>query len=372
MKFDCAKSELIPALNLVLRGVANKTTMPILEGILFEAFDHKLILTSTNLEISIKTSIPAHIEQDGEVVLNAGFITELVRRLSGEDIYFDVDDKSQVEIKCDFSTFHIKGMPSNEFPQFPEIIDDYHFAIEAKELKRMLRGTLFAVAVKENIPVLTGLKIEITGDAVTLIALDGYRLALRRGKLSSPINEDVSIIVPGKSMTELDKLLSSAEDDVQVNLSKSQIFFTMNDDTTFTSRLLEGEFINYAHIIPKETNTTAVIDRRELLDSAERAELLARAGQNKNNLVKMQFSVDSLTLTGSADIGEVREVLPINKEGDDLRIAFNSKFIIEALRAISDEQVTIALTNAVGPAVITDPDGTYLYLILPVRVSDEW
>lgn len=369
MKFDCAKSELIPALNLVSRGVASKTTMPILEGVLFEAFDHKLFLTSTNLEISVKTSIPAHIEQDGEVVLKSSFISQLIRKLSGEDIYFDVDDNAAVTIKSDFSTFHIKGMPSKEFPQFPEIIDDYQFTIDAAELKSMIHGTIFAVAIKENIPVLTGLKLEITGDSMTMIALDGYRLALRRGKLSTPINEDISIIVPGKSMTELDKLLANAEGDIQVNLSKSQIFFTM-DETTFTSRLLEGEFINYQHIIPKENNTTVVIDRRELLNSTERAALLAREG--KNNLIKMQFDIDSLTLTGNAEIGDVHEVLPIDKQGDDLKIAFNSKFIIDALRAVDDDKITIALTNAIGPAVITSEDDAYIYLILPVRVSDEW
>lgn len=368
MKFDCSKTDLISALSLVSRGVSNKTTMPILEGILFEVYDHRLFLTSTNLEISIQTSIPAHVEQDGELILQSNFIFELVRKLSGEDVFFEQMAQHQLKMTCECSTFTIKGMPSDEFPEFPKVIDDYSFTVDAAALKAIIHGTIFAVAIKENIPVLTGLKLEIEQDQLTMIALDGYRLALRRGALSTPINEAVSIIVPGKSMMELDKLLSGVSGDVQVNLSRAQIFFTMGD-TQFTSRLLEGEFINYKHIIPKDKNTEVVIDKKLLLDSTERAALLAREG--KNNLIKMAFGIDELTLSSNAEIGDVHEVIPIQKTGDDLKIAFNSKFIIDALRAIDQEQITIDMTNPVGPAVILPEDNRYVYLILPVRVSDD-
>ena len=167
---------------------------------------------------------------------------------------------------------------------------------------------------------------------------------------------------------ELEKMLSGVDDDIQVNLSKSQIFFTIGD-TQFTSRLLEGEFINYQHIIPKDTNTEITLSRKELLDSTERAALLAREG--KNNLIKLDIGIDELTLTSNADIGEVHEVIPIQKTGDDLRIAFNSKFIIDALRAISEDTITIRLTNPVGPALIVGDDESFITLILPVRVSDD-
>ena len=269
---------------------------------------------------------------------------------------------------CQLSTYTIKGMSPEDFPAFPEIIDDYTFSIKAETLYDLIRGTIFSVALKENIPVLTGLKLELEDDRITVVALDGYRLALRRGKLSQPINQPVSIIVPGKSMTELEKMLSGVDDDIQVNLSKSQIFFTIGD-TQFTSRLLEGEFINYQHIIPKDTNTEITLSRKELLDSTERAALLAREG--KNNLIKLDIGIDELTLTSNADIGEVHEVIPIQKTGDDLRIAFNSKFIIDALRAISEDTITIRLTNPVGPALIVGDDESFITLILPVRVSDD-
>ncbi|MDD2413665.1 MAG: DNA polymerase III subunit beta [Eubacteriaceae bacterium] len=367
MKFDCSKDNLINALSLVSRGVANKTTMPILEGILFQVYDNQLFLTSTNLEISIQTAIPAHTEQDGEVILQSNFISELVRKLSGDDVFFELLDHYQLKMDCQLSSFTIKGLPTREFPEFPEVIDDYNFVIESSELKSLIHGTIFAVAVKENIPVLTGLKLEMEDDRITMIALDGYRLALRRGKLKEAINEPISIIIPGKSMSELDKLLSNVNGDVQVHLSKTQIFFEMGV-TQFTSRLLEGEFINYKHIIPSEKNTEIVIERRLLLESAERAALLARVG--KNNLIKMEIGIDQLTLSSNADIGDVKEVIPIEKTGDELRIAFNSKFVIDALRVLNQDKILIDMTTPVGPAVILSDDDSFIYLILPVRVSE--
>jgi DNA polymerase-3 subunit beta len=368
MKFDCSKSDLIHALNIVQRGVARKTTMPILEGILMEATDHKIVLTSTNLEISVKTTLPAHIEQDGAIILGASFFSSLVKKLSGDDIYFESTGQDTLKMTCELSTYTIKGMSPEDFPAFPEIIDDYTFAIKADVLHDLIRGTIFSVALKENIPVLTGLKLEIEGDQITVVALDGYRLALRKGTLSKAIDQPVSVIVPGSSMSELEKMISSTEEDIQVNLSKSQIFFTVGD-TEFTSRLLEGEFINYHHIIPEETNTEITVSRRALLDSTERAALLANEG--KNNLIKLDIGMEELTLTSNADIGEVHEVIPIKKTGDDLRIAFNSKFIIDALKVISEEDITIRLTNPVGPALIVGDDDRFVTLILPVRVSDD-
>lgn len=365
MKFDCSRSELVNALSLVSRGTSNKTTIPVLEGILFQALDDRLFLTATNMEISIKTSIDAHVETPGEVVLQSNFILDLVRKLSGEDVFFELGDNYQLKMDCQLSTFTIKGLPTEEFPNFPDIIEDYTFTIDAGELKSMIHGTIFAVAIKENIPVLTGLKLEIENDDITMIALDGYRLALRKGKLVSPVTEPISIIVPGRSMSELDKMLSGVSGDITVNMSKTQIFFEFGT-TQYTSRLLEGEFINYKHIIPQDKTTTVTIARKDLLESTERCALLAREG--KNNLVKMEFGSEKLELSSNADIGDVKEIIPIKNEGEELRIAFNSKFVIDVLRAVSQDEIKIEMTTSVGPALIAGDN--YLYLILPVRISE--
>ncbi|MEF9918953.1 MAG: DNA polymerase III subunit beta [Eubacterium sp.] len=370
MKFSCSRDALVDALFIAQKGVSNKTTMPILEGILFQVYNNQLFLTATDMEIGVQTSIPATVDTDGEVVLSSILISDVIRKLSGDEVFFKKDDLNQVKIECLLSNFMIKGFPTDEFPDFPEINEDYSFVISAAHFKEMIRGTLFAVAVSENIPVLTGLKMEIDHDVIDLIALDGYRLALRKGKLEKGLNEMISVIIPGKSCAEFYKLLSSYNDQVIVKFSKTQIFFEMGN-TQFTSRLLEGEFINYKHIIPTEKATQVKVSKKLLLESSDRAALLARAG--KNNLIKMDFNLDQLIITSNAEVGDVFEVIPIENQGDPIKIAFNSKFFIEALKVIDTEEMSIELTTSVGPAVIVPPDGkdTFLYLILPVRLSED-
>ncbi|MEG0373646.1 MAG: DNA polymerase III subunit beta [Enterococcus sp.] len=368
MKFSCSRDALISALSIAQKGVSNKTTLAVLEGILFQVYNNQLILTATDLEIGVQTSIPANVDTDGEIILSATLISDVIRKLSGDEVFFQKDANNQVKIECLLSNFSIKGFPNDEFPEFPEIIEDYSFVIEAGILKDMVRGTLFSVAVSENIPVLTGLKMEIDQDAISLIALDGYRLSLRRGKLKEPLDGSISVIVPGKSFGELNKLLSGYTENVVVKFSKTQIFFEMGN-TQFTSRLLEGEFINYKHIIPAEKTTQVTVSKKLLLESSDRAALLAREG--KNNLIKMDFNIDQLILTSNADVGDVFEVIPIENQGDPIKIAFNSKFFIDALKVIDTEDMVIELTTSVGPAVIVPPEGdNFLYLILPVRLSE--
>ena len=370
MKFSCSRDALINALSIAQKGVSNKTTLPVLEGILFQVYNNQLVLTSTDLEIGVQTSLPANVDMDGEIILSSNLITEVIRKLSGEEVFFQKDNSNQVKIECLLSNFTIKGFPTDEFPEFPEVIEEHSFVIEAGVLKEMIRGTIFSVAVSENIPVLTGLKMEIENDAISLIALDGYRLSLKKGKLKEPIDGSISVIIPGKSMNELNKLLSGYNENVIVKFSKTQIFFEMGN-TQFTSRLLEGEVINYKHIIPTEKATQVKVSRKLLLESSERAALLAREG--KNNLIKMDFNIDQLILTSNAEIGDVFEVIPIENQGDPIKIAFNSKFFIDALKVIDRDEMSIELTTSVGPAVIVPADGSdeFIYLILPVRIAEE-
>jgi DNA polymerase-3 subunit beta len=289
--------------------------------------------------------------------------------MSGSDIFFKSDEHHPIKIECLLSNFTLKGLPTDEFPSFPEVIEDHVFTIDASVLKELIRGTLFSVATNENIPVLTGVKIELCEDDINLIALDGYRLALRRGKIKKPVVEDLSVIIPSKSLSEINKVLTSFNGDVLVKFSKNQIFFEM-DNTQFTSRLLEGDFINYKQIIPSEKTTRVKVNRRLLLESSERAALLAREG--KNNLIKMDFNQDQLILTSNADIGDVFEIIPIENTGESLKIAFNSKFIIEALRVIEDDEFMIDMTTSVGPGVLLPIEGNqFIYLILPVRIAED-
>ena len=369
MKFNCSKESLMGALNIAQKAVSSKTTLPILEGILFSVQDNNLLLRSTDLEIGVEVSIPAEVQQEGAIVLSSTITGELIRKMSGSDVFFESDDHNQMKIECLLSNFTLKGLATDEFPDFPEIIEDHIFSIESSVLRELIKGTLFSVATNENIPVLTGVKIELQGNDINLIALDGYRLALRSGKIKESLEEDLSVIIPSKSLSEINKVLSNYTGEVIVKFSKNQIFFQM-DNTQFTSRLLEGEFINYKQIIPVEKTTQVRVNRRLLLESSERAALLAREG--KNNLIKMDFNQDQLILTSNADIGDVFEIIPIVNSGESLKIAFNSKFLIDALRVIDGEEFIMDMTTSVGPGVLLPAEGNdFIYLILPVRVAEE-
>ncbi|MBC3797767.1 DNA polymerase III subunit beta [Acetobacterium paludosum] len=369
MKFNCSKESLMGALAIAQKAVSSKTTLPILEGILFSVANNNLLLRSTDLEIGVEVNIPAEVDTEGDIVLSSSIIGELIRKLSGSDVFFESDDHHQIKIECLLSNFTLKGLSADEFPAFPEVIEDHIFSIDATVLKELIKGTLFSVATNENIPVLTGVKIELHEDNINLIALDGYRLALRFGKIKNAVGEDLSVIIPAKSLSEINKVLTNYTGDVIVKFSKNQIFFEM-ENTQFTSRLLEGDFINYKQIIPVEKTTQVKINRRLLLESSERAALLAREG--KNNLIKMDFNQDQLILTSNAEIGNVFEIIPIENIGESLKIAFNSKFLIEALRVIEDEELMIHMTTSVGPGVILPVEGNeFIYLILPVRIAEE-
>lgn len=369
MKFNCSKESLIVAIAIAQKAVSSKTTLTILEGILFSVSNNNLLLRSTDLEIGVEVNIPANVELDGDIVLSSSIIGELIRKMSGSDVFFESDEYHQIKIECLLSNFTLKGLSAEEFPAFPEIMEDHIFSIDASVLRELIRGTLFSVATNENIPVLTGVKIELHEDSINLIALDGYRLALRSGKIKKSVVEDISVIIPSKSLSEINKVLTNYNGDVIVKFSKNQIFFEL-DNTQFTSRLLEGDFINYKQIIPVEKATQVKINRRLLLESSERAALLAREG--KNNLIKMDFNQDQLILTSNAEIGDVFEIIPIENVGESLKIAFNSKFLIDALRVIEGEELMMDMTTSVGPGVILPVEGNdFIYLILPVRIAEE-
>lgn len=368
MKFNCSIHELTNALNIAQKAVSAKTSIEVLKGILFKAYDQHLLLRSSDLEIGVQVIIPAQVEKEGEVVLTAHLIGELIRKLKGSDVFFESDEKNQVKIDCLLANFTLKGLSADEFPDFPQVIEDHRFTIKAPELRDLIKGTLFSVASNENIPVLTGVKIEINNERINLITLDGYRLAFRAGTIESALEEEISVIVPAKSLAEISKISSTYSEDIVVKFSKNQIFFEM-DNIQFTSRLLEGDFINYKQIIPAEKTSHVRINRQLLIESSERAALLAREG--KNNLIKMDFNQDQLILTSNSEVGDGFEIIPIVNEGEPIKIAFNSKYLIEALKVIEEDEFIMDMTTSVGPGVLLPLEGQkFLYLILPVRVAE--
>ncbi len=369
MKFSCSRDELQFALNITRHGVKAKTTMSILSGILFNVYDHKLHLTATDLNIGITTNINVDAQEDGAIVLDANLIFSIISRLSGDIVYFESKENDYIEVKSDFSEFSIAGIQPDEFPEFPKPDTDLNFTISSQELRNLINKTRFAAAEKENqIPVITGIKMEYEKNNLKLVAIDGFRVALKSGNLDEETTEIENSIVSAKSLGELSNLLSLLTGSVKINLSKSQIFFQI-DNTIFTARLIEGNFFDYSTIIPKENTTRFETDRIKLLNSCERAILIS--SEQKNTLIRFDIDSGKLKISSKNETGNFNDSIDIENVGNDLSIAFNTEYLIDALKAIDDDRVNLSFNGDVGPLSITPLEGDeYNYLILPVRINE--
>lgn len=367
MRFSCSRDDLISALNMVKHGVSDRSTMQILEGILFNVYDNTLHLTGSDLNLGITTEIPVQDSEDGAIVLNANLIIGIISKMPGNVVYFSENDRNQVKVESLNSEFFINGLPAQDYPEFPVANETNTFEIESKILKNCFNQTKFAMAQEGSIPVITGLKLEAEDDKLAFVAIDGFRLALRNSTLVDSVEEAMEVVIPGKAVVHLSQLLPNNSDMVDVKLSDSQIFFQINE-TIFTTRLIEGKFIEYKDIFPNSPTTDFIISRSDLLGCCERAELVTN--KNNNNLIKMEIDSGKLVISSNSDRGNLEDVIEIENHGNDLTIAFNSKYFIEALRAINDKDIKIEMTSSVGPAEIKPIKGNdYSYLILPVRLA---
>lgn len=367
MQVVCEGLDLCDAVITVSRAVGAKTTNPILEGIKLVAEEDYLILTATDLELSIEKKIKADVKIEGEVVVPGKFFGELVKKLTGEKIELKLGENNLMKIKYTDSETVIQCFPVYEFPSFKKLESEEYFGIEKRNLKNLINKTTFSVAIDDTRPILRGCLIEVEENKINSVALDGYRLALITQKLEST-NISTSFVVPSKTLNEIAKLLDDSEEVINVYIQRNFIMFDFND-CVVTSRLLEGDFINYRQIISPNHETKLTINKQQLEDALERASILSKIGQN--NLVQFDIRDQNLCITSRSDIGNVRENINIVFSGKELVIAFNARYFMEALRVIPDEFVTIKFNQAQNPCVITPFEGDesqFLYLILPVRL----
>lgn len=362
MFITCDRKELTSGLQKVQRGVAKKTTMPLLKGVKLEVKEDKLILASSNLEISVQTVIPAMVKEEGCIVLQNNFLYNVVRKFEGENVTFEEQTKGIITVSCGRSTCKIKGWSADEFPEFSQINNGYSFEISAQTLTEMIKQTLYAVSVNESLPILTGEKWEVEGNALTAVSTDGSRMSVHIGKLSKGISEPLSIVIPGESLKELLQILPN-NGDITIQIGQSQIYFKI-EKTIFTASLLEGTFVDYKRVIPKEKKTVIKVNREALLECCQRSSILA-----DNNHHVITFSInDELVIQTESWKGNSKEILPIQKWGDDLTIGFNAQFLIEALQSSNDDFVKIRFINPVSPAVLSSESGTLVALVMPVRI----
>lgn len=365
MRIQVNQNTLANHINIVQKGISNRTTMQILDGILLNTVDGKLKLTATDLEIRIESSIECNIIEEGAIVVNSRIFGDIIKKLPNAPINISVKDNN-INIVCENSEFNILGNPAYEYPELPIIINQNSFSMPKDLLKSAIRQTVFATTEDETRPILTGVLLEISDRIASFVALDGYRLALRNVPLKGA--EDIKIVIPGRVLNELNKILDDDEE-LTITTAPGHIIFNMGD-TVVSSRLLEGQFLNYRDIIRKDHKTSVIVNRRKLQDSLERASLLAK--EDKANLVKLSILNNKVIIKSNTEIGDVYEEISSKQEGDDINIAFNSKYIIDGIKAIDSEEIELHFMGNLNPCIMNPVgDDNYIYLVLPVRLAQE-
>ncbi|MDD3223100.1 MAG: DNA polymerase III subunit beta [Clostridium sp.] len=363
MKFTCQKNKLQEAISITQKAVTGKAAMPILQGLLLEAANNQIKITGSDIDLSIESKIDADISENGKIVVDAKLLGDIVRKLPNSSIEINTVDDKTIEIICEKSKFNLIHMAADDFPNMPNVDGESTFSIDQKLLKNMIRGTIFAIAQDEARPILTGVLFEINNKKINLVALDGYRLALKSEDIES--EDSIRSVIPGKTLNELVKILDD-EGNVDVTFSKNHILINLGT-TKIISRLLEGEFINYNSIIPEEYNLRVKVKREELLNCIERASLLAKDGNT--NLIKFDINEENMILTSNSQLGNVREELNIILQGEGLEIAFNAKYMIDLLKIMEEEEIYMEFSSSVSPCVVKDAkNNNCTYLVLPVRL----
>lgn len=369
MKFSCSQQTLTKALNIVSKAVTIRTTIPILKGILLKVDDNGILtMSASDLDLSIEKKIKVENSNPGEIVVLSKLFGDIIRKLPDGEIIVE-ETEGKVNIKCSNSEFNIIRLSADEFPNInPNEENSEELVFNKEILKDMIKKTSFAASIDENKGAMTGVLIEMEENSLNMVAIDGFRMAIAREQMKN--KEKKNIIIPAKILSEISRIITETEssgDDVTMLLSEKKAVFIM-ENTKVVIRLLEGDFMNYKRIIPAENPCRVVLSRNDFLESVERASLLAKVG--KNNLVKLEIKDNNIEITSKSEEGNVKEDIIVTKEGNDLTIGFNSKYLIDVLKVIDDESISMYFNTNVSPCLVKPIDGnSFEYLILPVRIS---
>lgn len=366
MKIICSKTDLSKSINISLKAVPNKTTMPILECILVDASANQIKFVSNDMELGIETIVEGTIEERGIIALDAKIFSEIIRKLPDSQVTIQTDDSQNVTITCEKAKFNIPGKPGEDFTYLPVIEKDESLTISQFTLKEMIRQTIFSIAVNENNKMMTGELFEIKNGILKIVSLDGHRISIRNVQLKKQY-QDKKVIVPGKTLSEISKILSGEVDDqVSIFFGQNHILFEF-DKTMVVSRLIEGEYFKIDQMLSSDHETMVSINRKEFLDCIDRASLFIRESDKRPIII--QITEGSMELKINSALGSMDEQIDIEKEGKDILIGFNPKFLMDALKVIDDEVIHIYLVNPKAPCFIRDEERQYTYLILPVNFN---
>ena len=368
MKLTFKKDSLLNGINIVLKAVPSKTTMPILECILIDASSDEIKLTANDMELGIETKVDGNILEKGKIALDAKLFSEIIRKLSSEDsvVTIDSDEKFNTVISCENSVFKIQGRDGEEFSYLPYIEKNKYICLSQFSLKELIRQTIFSISVNDSNKMMTGELFEVNGGTLRVVSLDGHRMAIRKIALKDEY-ESTKVIVPGKTLNEISKILTGDnEKEVLIYFGTNHILFEF-DDTIVISRLIEGEYFKVDQMLSSDYETKVSLNKKEFLDCIERATILIRENDKKPVILNIEDEKMSLKLNSC--FGTMNAEILIHKTGKDLMIGFNPKFLIDALRIIDDEEVSLYMMNPKSPCFIKDDEETYIYLILPVNFN---
>lgn len=365
MIFICDKIKFQEAITIAQKAITGKSTMPILDGLYIEAKDNTLILIGSDKDVSIETRLDAKIIESGNAVVDAKIFGEIIRKLPNDEVKISTLENQTLQIICQKSIFDLVHMNADDFPNLAKINENMIFTIPQGLLKNMIKGTSFAIAQDETRPILQGILFEIKDSNLNLVALDGYRLALRSEFINS--ENTINAVIPGKTLNEVAKILEDSNNLVNITFTPNHILFNMGN-TKVISRLLEGEFIKYDTLLPKDHKVLVTVNKQDFQSCIERASLVAKEGNS--NLVKFDIKDDSIVITSNSQLGKVREEVSIDLQGEDLQIAFNSKYLIDVLKNMEGDKIELKFTSSVSPCIIKNKNNNSCeYLVLPVRVA---
>ncbi len=366
MKIVCTKSNLLNGVQIVSKAVPSKTTMSILECILVDTRSGDIKLTANDMELGIETVIDGEILDKGMIALDAKIFLDIVRKLPDNNITIETDDNLKTTITCEKAKFNIIGKSGEDFSYLPQIEKNDSVIMSQFTLKEVVRQTIFSIADNDNNKLMTGELFEINDDTLKVVSLDGHRISIRKIALKNSY-ENKKVVVPGKTLNEISKILPGDMDkDINIFFTDKHILFEF-DNTVVVSRLIEGEYFKVDQMLSSDYETKVNINKKELLDCIDRATLLVKEGDKKPVIINITDGVMELKMNST--VGSMDEEIDIEKEGKDLMIGFNPKFLIDALRVIEDEEVDLYMVNPKAPCFIRNKEESYIYLILPVNFT---
>lgn len=368
IKFSCEKALLQNAIAIASRTVSPKSSIPALEGLLLIA-DDMLTICGYNMQTGIRTKVAADVTETGELVINARLFGEMIRKMPDDVVTFTADDKQIVHLSCGDANFeNIPGLSATDYPELPEVEDDNCVSIQQKTLRDMIEQTSFAVSTNESRPVHTGALFEVTEQGLTMVAVDGFRLAIRREPLEKMDGGAFSFVTPGSALNEVQKICGDTEDPAEIILGKRHILFEVGD-TQLICRRLEGEFLDYKNAIPRKNPITLIADTKELISSIDRVSVMI--SDKLKSPVRCVFEHDKVLLSTKTGMGQGNDICRVSGDGNGLEIGFNNRYLMDALRYAPADKVKIELNTGVSPAIIVPVEGeeNFLYMVLPVRLK---